>query len=96
MRPPLRGDEYVCPTYGTEPAEHDISTVGDERELLELADDSQRTGVKECVDGATSAADRLAHPTPARPRGDRWLSDPVMHSLAQASARQFHETLSCL
>ena len=84
------------PTRGTEPAVHDVSAVGDELELFELAVDSQRRRVEERIDGATSAADRLAHPAPARPRGDRCLGDPVVHCLAQASASQFHETSSYL
>jgi hypothetical protein len=82
----------VRPTYGTEPAVHDVSAVGDERELFELDVDSQRRCVKDCIDGATSAADRLTDPAPARPRRDRCLSDPVAYCLTQASTRQFHET----
>jgi hypothetical protein len=82
----------VRPTYGTEPAVHDVSAVGDECELFELAVDSQRRRVKNCIDGATSAADRLTHPASARPRRDRLLRDAVAHCLTQASTRQFHET----
>ena len=82
----------MSPTCRTEPAVHGVAAFGDERKLLELTLDSQRGCVEERIDCATSATDRLTHPAPARPRGDRCIGDPIAHCLAQASTSQFHTT----
>src|SRR5690348_15804515 len=90
MRPSLRGDEYMSSANRTEPAIHDIAAVGDELECPELPVDGQRGRVEERIDRATSSADRLAHPAPARPCGNRRLGKSVSHGLTQTSAGQFH------